>query len=246
MNSIKFNEWSDMGQKKDIETINKKLDSREPIFLSICIEIVIAVGVVLVNHLFDTDQTPVLVWIITGIIAVMPPVFFIIRALYKYICRIVNVWNGKLNTVDYIDTFDNSICYWAMMCRSFCNLLKDKGTKISNDEKMFYYQEASYYIFKSIYNLDKMTPVVNKVFTIDAKESINKHVITIYRLETIVNVLKTVSKELELELTNISGYDDSKLQQIELRKSYNKMMESFIDSINESFSCNLTWIKDNS
>ena len=231
-----------MGQKKDIETINKKLDSREPIFLSICIEIVITVGVVLVDHLFDKDETPVLVWIITGIIAILPPIFFLIRALCKYICRIVNVWKGKLNTVDYIDTFDNSICYWAMMCRSFCDLLNNRGTTLSNDEKMFYYQEASYYIFKSIYNLDKMTPVVKKVFTNDAKESINKHVITVYRLETIVNVLKTVSIELESELTNISGYNDSKIQQIELRNLYNKMMNSFIDSINESFSCSLSWL----
>ena len=57
-----------------------------------------------------------------------------------------------------------------------------------------------------------MSPVVKKVFTNDAKESVNKHVITISRLETIINVLNTVSNELELELNNISGYEDSKSQ----------------------------------
>lgn len=242
MNPIKFNEWSDMGQKKDIETINKKLDSREPVFLSICIEIVIAVGVVLIDHLFDTDETPIAVWIITGAIALLPPIVALIIAIYKYLSRIIKAWKGKLNTVEYIDTFDNAICYWAMMCRSFCDLLKnDQCNNLSNDEKMFYYQESSYYIFKSIYSLDKMSPVVKKVFTNDAKESVNKHVITISRLETIINVLNTVSNELELELNNISGYEDSKSQQIELREQYSEMINSFICSINESFSCSLSW-----
>lgn len=240
MNPIKFNEWSDLGQKKDIEMINKKIDSKEPIFLSICIEIVITVSVVLIDHLFDTNTIPIYIWIITGSIAILPPTIAIIVGLYKYFARVFSVRKGKLHTKDYINTFDNSICYWAMMCRSFCDSLKNNN--LSNDEKMFYYQEASYYIFKSIFKLDEMAPVVNKIFTNNVEEASEKHIITISRLETIVNVLRTVSYELDLELNNISKYQDAKSKQKKLQNIYNEMMESFIRNINDNFSCRLSWI----
>lgn len=242
MNTIKFNEWSAMGLKKDIERIIKKMDSRESIFLSICVEVAITVGVILVDHLFDTEEVPTVIWIITAAIALFLPFLALVIALYKYFTCVRKVKRGIINTVDFIDTFDNSICYWAMMCRSFCDLLKNNRTSLSNDEKMFYYQESYYYIYKSIFKLDEMKPISKKVFSNNASESIGKHVITINRLEAIVNVLKTVSIELESELQFINSYDSAKSQQKELSDLYNNIMTSFIKKINQEFSCNLSWI----
>ena len=139
MNSVKFNDWSDLGLKKDIEQIKNKIDVQEPIVFSVGLEIAITVGAVLIDHLFDVDSIPNIIWIITSIIAISPPMVLIIRAFAKYFQRILRVKNGKYNIEKYIDTFDNSICYWAMMSCSFLNEL-NSNTGLSIEEKLFYYQ----------------------------------------------------------------------------------------------------------
>ncbi len=107
MKSVNFVDWSELALKKDIENINKKLDSQEPIFLSVCIEIVIAVGVILIDHLFDISTIPWYVWLITGLIAILPPFVLIIVALVKYIKKIIHAVKGKYNITKYVDMFDN-------------------------------------------------------------------------------------------------------------------------------------------
>ena len=46
---IKFNDWQEMALKKDTESIIKKLNSQEPIFFSLCWEIVLAMGAIIVD-----------------------------------------------------------------------------------------------------------------------------------------------------------------------------------------------------
>lgn len=240
MNYVKFNEWSEMGLKKDIEKISKKMDSNEPVFLSICFEIVITVGVVLIDHLFDAQNIPIIAWIITAIVALIPPIIALIASVKRFISRVISVKNGQLKTIDYIDTFDNSICYWAMISRSFCNLLKKDRDNLSNDEKMFYYQEANYYIYKSILKLDEMRPISNKIFANPDDNTVGKHIITLERLETIINLLKNATIELETEASYINGYNNAKNRQIDIINEYRKIINSFLDNLNEIYSYNFT------
>ena len=85
MNSIKFNDWQEMALKKDTETIIKKLNSHEPIFFSLCWEIVIAVGAIIVDHLFDTSEVNMWVWLICATLAVIPPTIIIVVKSVQYI-----------------------------------------------------------------------------------------------------------------------------------------------------------------
>lgn len=240
MNPIKFNDWSNLELKKDIERINKKLDYKEPVFLSICVEIVITIGAVLVDHFFDENTIPNYVWIIVSCIAIIPPIVILCYNFVKYLIRIIRTKNGNLKTYEFVDTFDNYICYWAMISLSFYDSLKNNNN-LQNDEKMFYFQEANYYLYKSIIALDEMTPVAECVFSNDINESTGKHVVTLNRLETIVRVLLSVKKGLSSETNRINNYDFSKEQQKNLSLYYDGLMTNFLTKINDSFFCNLKW-----
>lgn len=241
MKSVNFIDWSELALKKDIENINKKLDSQEPIFLSVCIEIVIAVGVILIDHLFDMSNIPWYVWLITGLIAIVPPFVLILIALIKYTKKIIHAAKREYNIAKYVDMFDNSICYWVMMSKSFCDLLKDENTILSNEEKMFYFQEANYYINKSIYELDEMTPIADKIFSNKNSEILRKHVISIQRLEVIFYLLKIVRSDLIENSKSFDEYKDCKDKQIETNLQYDKMMNGFIKKINDCYNCNYKW-----
>ncbi len=241
MKSVNFVDWSELALKKDIENINKKLDSQEPIFLSVCIEIVIAVGVILIDHLFDISTIPWYVWLITGLIAILPPFVLIIVALVKYIKKIIHAVKGKYNITKYVDMFDNSICYWVMMSKSFCDLLKDENKILSKEEKMFYFQEANYYINKSIYELDEMTPIADKIFSNKNSEILRGHVISVQRFEVILNLLKSVRSDLKENSKSFGEYENCKEKQIEINLQYDKMMISFIKKINACYNCTYKW-----
>ena len=69
MKRVNFSDWQEMALKKDIEQIKKKLTSQEPILFSLCWELVLALGSIITDHLFDTESAPEWVWIIVIILA---------------------------------------------------------------------------------------------------------------------------------------------------------------------------------
>ena len=56
MKKVNFSDWQEMALKKDIEQIKKKLTSQEPILFSLCWELVLALGSIITDHLFDTES----------------------------------------------------------------------------------------------------------------------------------------------------------------------------------------------
>lgn len=240
MNSIKFNDWSDLGLKKDIEQIKNKIYAQEPIVFSIGLEIVITVGAVLIDHFFDTDSIPNYVWIITSIIAITPPALLIIRAFTKYFQRIFRVKKGKYNIEKYIDTFDNSICYWAMMSCSFLNELSD-NQNLTDEEKIFYYQEITYYINKIFFMLDEMSPMADKIFS-DRTDIVSREkIISIKRLEVILCLLNKVYNSAEEKMNNIKTLKECVNVQKQINSKYKEMLNRFLYCIQDKYSFPFQW-----
>lgn len=234
MDRIKFNDWQDMALKKDTETIIKSINSHEPVFFSLCIEIIVAVGAVIIDHFFDKEAVNPWIWIIATIIAVIVPLYMVILKLVKWISAIKRVKKGKLGVRQFVDLYDNQICYYVMTSNSYGHLLTN-NTTIRDDEKVFIYQEGSYYNNKAIQELYKMKPVISKVFTPDVSESIDARLIAVYRLTSLINVMKCNRIILD---NCVKDLDSEKIKtirkQCEINGLFFEMLEDFIKDLDVS------------
>lgn len=242
MKNIKFNEWQEMALKKDMETIIKKLNTQEPIIYSLCWEIVLALGVIIVDRLFDTESLNVCLWVSVVILAVLPPIAIIIYKMYKWISAINRVNVGKYDVKNMVDIFDNQVCYWVMMCNSYCNLLSDLKDKDKKNEKVFLYQEGCYYSNKSMQALYRMKPIVDKVFSNEKEKIIKNKNIAVYRLLSLLEMMNQYQLDLDGCVEDIK--DDFVIrEQAEINETYQTQICQFVDDVNTQFSKQFVWKK---
>lgn len=239
MNSIKFTDWQEMALKKDTEAIIKKLNAQEPVFLSLCWEIVLAIGVIIVDHLFDGENINIAVWITCVIIAVTPPVVIIVIKFARWLSSLRNARNGKYNVRRFVDCFDNQICYCVMMCNSYSRILASLPEDALTD-RVFIYQEGCYYNNKSIHLLYQMKPVIDKVFSAHPCEVIGKNIIDLYRLSAILEMMAVNQRLLQKSISDIRS-NPYIATQIEINESFSEKIEAFIADINQQFSITLQW-----
>lgn len=237
VDSIKFNDWQEMALKKDTEAIIKKLNSQEPIFFSLCWEIVLAMGAIIVDHLSDTQQVNAYVWILWVIIAVFPPIIILLSKVTCWIRAISRAKAGNYNIRAFVDSFDNQICYWVMMCTSYSRILSNsRDTSIS--QRVFLYQEGSYYLNKSIHALEAMLPVCDKVFSIDPQQIIDDNLVSVYRLQNILELIQFQRNDLNSKTRDISN-NKLILEQIQINDTFDKRMLDFVKTINDKFNLEL-------
>lgn len=141
MKRVNFSDWQEMALKKDIEQIKKKLTSQEPILFSLCWELVLALGSIITDHLFDTESAPEWVWIIVIILAVTPAIVILGCMAAKWVHSILRVKKGILNVKDFVDVFDNEISYWVMLSNAYTDMLTE-DTNAGSSEKEFLYREG--------------------------------------------------------------------------------------------------------
>ena len=243
MNNIKFNDWQEMALKKDTEAIIKKLSSQEPIFFSLCWEIVLAIGAIIVDHLFDTEAVSVHVWIICVVLAVLPPLVILVVKITKWVIVIRQVQAGKYNVRSFVDTFDNQICYWVMMSNSYSRILSDSASR-QKTERIFLYQEGSYYNNKSIQALYSMKPVIDKVFSNDSKTIIENNIVAVYRLLNILEMIHQHQATLDKCIEDIKS-DDLIVEQQRINSAVQERITQFIDDINAVFGTHCVWNQPN-
>ena len=94
MNRVNFSDWQEMALKKDIEQIKKKLTSQEPVLFSLCWELVLALGSIIADHLFDTENAPEWIWLTVIALAVIQAAVILGVVAGKWICSIVSVKKG--------------------------------------------------------------------------------------------------------------------------------------------------------
>lgn len=212
MRLIKANDWQIMSIKKDIEKINKTLCRREYVSLSVSIEIVVSFLTVVFDQWFDSQENqniPFYTFIIGTAVAFLPLVYYFCKEGIGFIKKVRLARSGFRSVQNFVDTFDNQICYWVMICNSYNSLLK----KAENDgERIFFYQEASYYRNKCIRELYKMIPVGKKVFTCDSSNCENRSTVAKHRLCCVLRLLEIEYKKSIDLVKEISNNPDIEAQ----------------------------------
>lgn len=229
MERVNFSDWQEMALKKDIEQIKKKMTSQEPILFSLCWELVLALGSVITDHLFDTESAPEWVWITVIILAVAPAIAILGCTAIKWIHSILRVKKGILNIKDYVDVFDNEISYWVMLSNAYTDMLTEDVSG-GNSEKEFLYREGCYYNNKSMHALYAMKSNFDKVFSFNLSEVRKKNLVDMERLFNILNVMN----EQQIRLDNaVHGINSNGIErQRELNKGYLQELEAFLTDLN--------------
>lgn len=231
MNRVNFSDWQEMALKKDIEQIKKKLTSQEPVLFSLCWELVLALGSIIADHLFDTENAPEWIWFTVIALAVIPAAVILGVVVGKWICSIVSVRKGKFNVKDSVDIFDNQISYWVMLSNAYTDMLLEdiNGT---NSEKEFLYREGCYYNNKSMQAIYAMKSNFDKIFSMDPQKVKEDSLVDMERLFNILRVMKEQQDRLDATISEISS--EGIKRQRELNEKYMDDLMKFVKDLNES------------
>ena len=231
MNRVNFSDWQEMALKKDIEQIKKKLTSQEPVLFSLCWELVLALGSIIADHLFDTENAPEWIWFTVIALAVIPAAVILGVVVGKWICSIVSVKKGKFNVKDSVDIFDNQISYWVMLSNAYTDMLLEdiNGT---NSEKEFLYREGCYYNNKSMQAIYAMKSNFDKIFSMDPQKVKKDSLVDMERLFNILRVMKEQQDRLDATISEISS--EGIKRQRELNEKYMDDLMKFVKDLNES------------
>lgn len=231
MNRVNFSDWQEMALKKDIEQIKKKLTSQEPVLFSLCWELVLALGSIIADHLFDTENAPEWIWFTVIALAVIPAAVILGVVVGKWICSIVSVKKGKFNVKDSVDIFDNQISYWVMLSNAYTDMLIEdiNGT---NSEKEFLYREGCYYNNKSMQAIYAMKSNFDKIFSMDPQKVKKDSLVDMERLFNILRVMKEQQDRLDATVSEISS--EGIKRQRELNEKYMDDLMKFVKDLNES------------
>lgn len=240
MDRINFSDWQNMAIKKDLEAILRTVTSHQPIVFSLCWEIAIALGSIIVDHLFGASNAPTWLWIVTIIAAVGPVLCVIIYKVFQWAKMVRIIRSGVLDVRQYVDSFDNQINYWIMMSNSYCDILEELKNKQNQHEEMVHiYQEGFFYINKSIHALDKMLPVVNKVFSFNEDEIIDRNLISFFRLVSVLKMMNKNQSRLDDAVSTIVN-DPQLIAQRRLNKKYLDKLKRFLRRINAEFESSIS------
>jgi len=231
VNRVNFSDWQEMALKKDIEQIKKKLTSQEPVLFSLCWELVLALGLIIADHLFDTENAPEWIWFTVIALAVIPAAVILGVVVGKWICSIVSVKKGKFNVKDSVDIFDNQISYWVMLSNAYTDMLLEdiNGT---NSEKEFLYREGCYYNNKSMQAIYAMKSNFDKIFSMDPQKVKKDSLVDMERLFNILRVMKEQQDRLDATVSEISS--EGIKRQRELNEKYMDDLMKFVKDLNES------------
>ena len=231
MNRVNFSDWQERALKKDIEQIKKKLTSQEPVLFSLCWELVLALGSIIADHLFDTENAPEWIWFTVIALAVIPAAVILGVVASKWICSIVSVKKGKFNVKDSVDIFDNQISYWVMLSNAYTDMLLE-DINGSNSEKEFLYREGCSYNNKSMQAIYAMKSNFDKIFSMDPQKVKKDSLVDMERLFNILRVMKEQQDRLDAAVSEISS--EGIKRQCELNEKYMDDLMKFVKDLNES------------
>lgn len=240
MDRINFSDWQNMAIKKDLEAILRAVTSHQSIVYSLCWEIAIALGSIIVDHLFDTTKAPSWLWIVIIVVAVGPALCVVIYKAIQWEKTVRMVRSGVLSTKQYVDCFDNQVNYWIMMSNSYCDILEELSKKEKQNEEMIHiYQEGVFYINKSIHALDKMYHVVNKVFSFYEDEIVDGNLISFFRLISVLNMMKKNQSRLDNAVRAIEN-EPQLIAQRKLNQKYQEKLDRFLRKIDAEFESDIS------
>ena len=234
INNIKFNEWQEMSLNKEVESIAKTLKKEKKIDKFIFLEIFLAaITLVLDSTDFLAGNFKIMLALLA--IAFIPLIWFVVEIFLEAKKRCQKNLTYSFAKSEYVNDFDNKVCYWVMTATSFLELLKEKQKKpeiSEGDESIsFLFQETNFYVNKSIDKLHELCPDAPIIFSTDLARS--KKIYS-YRLVTVLKILKQVRKESysvvkqmkDAEILSESAKMTIDAQR-EVNNKYDKLLESF-------------------
>lgn len=235
MRKVRFSDWQEMALKKDIEDIKKKMNSQEPIFVSLCWEIMVALATIIIDHLFDIAHSPKWVWGIVIFIAVIPPTIALAHFIVPWIYSICRVKKGNLKIRIYVDMFDNQISYWVMLSNSYADMLTEalNDGHSTNAEKEFLYREGCYYNNKSMQALYSMKSNFDKIFSYDIELIRQKNLIDLARLQNLLRVMNEQQVQLDRDIAGV--LTNGTLLQKNMNEKYLDELKDFLTDVNRTF-----------
>ena len=232
MKRVNFSDWQEMALKKDIEQIRKKINSQEPILFSLCWELILALGSIIVDHLFDTESAPQWVWIAVLVSAVVPAILILGYKVLKWINSIRLVKKGKLDIRNSVDVFDNQISYWVMLSNAYTDMLAE----VPEDEKAereFLYREGCYYNNKSMRALYEMKSNFHKIFSDDPEVVLKKNLVDLERLRNLLGVMKVQQNKLDNAAKKMDGTGIERQRQ--LNEKNLKLFMDFLEDVEKNY-----------
>lgn len=232
MKRVNFSDWQEMALKKDIEQIRKKINSQEPVLFSLCWELILALGSIIVDHLFDTESAPQWVWIAVLVSAVVPAILILGYKVLKWINSIRLVKKGKLDIRDSVDVFDNQISYWVMLSNAYTDMLAE-APEDEKAEREFLYREGCYYNNKSMRALYEMKPNFHKIFSDDPEDVLKKNLVDLERLRNLLGVMKVQQNKLDNAAKKMDGTGIER--QRELNAKNLKLFMDFLGDVEKNY-----------
>lgn len=231
-------DWQAFSQKKNIEEIVKNTRDDHQLRLTATIEIALSV----ISIGADNTLIPqcYIVWIntFTCIIAVIPLVWL----AYKYIKRYkANHRTGKdiPNTDDMINLFDNDICYYVLMAESYTQKIRGILHNDVSEVEKFYFLETCFYINKAIYNLSRISNVIEKVFSGNKNKLYEERNISVTRLINVFSILDNCNAiiadnfELIRDIDVNDNYYDLWNKNLKAYRAFKKLTVKLIPEIDD-------------
>lgn len=235
--NIKFNEWQEKSLKKDVEKIVSILSQKRTLETSVLWEAFFALLAMVLDHTNFISAFPISAALLI-IAAFSPLVIIVILMLNLRRKRTIEYKTLSRSKSKFVDDFDNRVCYWVMTASSFCDALSGKITELSSgepDENIpFIFQEANFYVNKTIDRLHVMQPSAKVIFNsgVDSSKLIDS-----YRLETVIRILKQVREKsyaLEEKLEQNGNLSEYGIQLVKNQKEsdmiYDKRMQQILSS----------------
>lgn len=228
-----ISEWQDLSLKKNIEGIEKSIGNKHWSDNLVGLNILFALFSLLLNGLIS----PCSKWysiIRTSEIAIIAGLFILWISVSVFL-SLQKKWRIKkqqLPIQESVDKFDNSICYYAMSARAFCDALNELNSNPSHSEqeRTFYFIEANYYIDKCINEFVRLDTNFNRLYRNQKNEAVAQTCIYFPRLVNIIELLSLTRSELykfEIDSESVSNIK-------ELAKHYDSKMKLYIESINQN------------
>ena len=188
-------EWQSFVTQKDIESITKKIKASSEVQSSTFFEIALVVFGAALQNLFVEEKK--LIWICVCIGSLIPAFYLLGKALCQKM-KSTAAGTDRVNPREFIDRFDNQICYYVLMSESYYSMLRDAkdDMNLDRDIKRFYFIEASYYMNKAINELAPIHNIASSVLSGANVDIIGKRMISTARYNNLCNLLKSLQKYL--------------------------------------------------
>lgn len=188
-------EWQSFVTRKDIETITRKLKATSEVQSSLFIEVALIVFGVGFEKIFTKNGEAI--WKYVCIASLLPVGYLFVTALCRKI-RSKSAGRDRMNPKEFIDRFDNQICYYVLMSESYYSMLREAKDDMSLDKdiKRFYFIEASYYMNKAIIEMAPLYNIAESVLSGANVDIIGKRMISTARYNNLCNLLTSLQKYL--------------------------------------------------